>query len=405
MLQSSSHSHRIRDAIVGVTLTFATVLVVLGIIEGGFYAYAWRHPSTERGFFWEPNAQYGWGLIPGRVGPYYDANNEFMTHIRINSKGLRDVEHAYDKPLGVYRVLILGDSYMESMQVEQDEMFARLLESELNTRDGNRVEVINTGVSSWGTDNELLFFRSEGYRYHPDLVLLVFTTANDIRENYEPYDREQLDANLAKPSFSLNADGTLRITPGPPLPPSIPWWRKHFYLGQWLYIRLGGTVLLPTGNKYGIAPPLDPKIPYVAPDLFIYAPEYRPEVAEAWQVTKALLVELQREVAKHGAKFGIVVNNGPWAHYRDRWEFMTMRHPIARDTWDPTKPTRTIDAFLSEQHIPFMDLFDTFEREKGREQLYFKFDPHWRPAGHRLAAAAAADFLRREGLVPNASAR
>jgi len=39
---------------------------------------------------------------------------------------------------------------------------------------GRRFEVLNAGVSNWGTDNPLLYFRSEGRKYRPDLVLLAF---------------------------------------------------------------------------------------------------------------------------------------------------------------------------------------------------------------------------------------
>jgi hypothetical protein len=396
-------SRRVRDVLLGISLAVAAMLVALGVIELGFYVHDWRHPSTLPGFFWEPNADYGWGLTPGKKGRNFDSHDEFSTWVRINSRGLRDIEHEYDKPAGVYRVLVLGDSYMEALQVEMSEMFARRLHAELAVGTPP-IEIINTGVSSFGTDNQLLFFRHEGYKYQPDLVLLTFTTANDIRENYEPFNREAINANIEKPTFSLDQSGALQLKPGPPLPPRRSWWRRHFFLGEWLYFRLGGTLLLPHDNPYGIQTPTDPKALFVAPDMFVYAPVYRPEVTEAWRVTEALVRELRREVEARGAKFAVVVNNGPWAHYDDRWRYMTMRHPIARDTWDRTKPTRMIDAFLSSQHIPFVDLYDAFEREKSRTPLYFKFDPHWRPAGHQLAAQTVAAFLHAERLVPGTGA-
>jgi hypothetical protein len=280
-------------------------------------------------------------------------------------------------------------------------MFARLLEADLQQGAKQKIEVINTGVSSYGTDNELLFFRHEGYKYEPDLVLLAFTTGNDVRENYEPFNRETLDANLSKPSFRLDENGSLQMQAGPPPPPPIPWWRKHFYVGEYLYLRIAKPVFLPMTNPFGILPPKDNSIPFVAPDIFVYSPNERPEVAEAWRVTEALLRQLRREVTDRGARFAVMVHSPPWAHYNQRWSYMTMRHPIARDTWDPQKPNRRIDAFLSEQRVPFLDLFEIFEREKDREPLFFQVDPHWRPVGHRLAARSIAEFLRRADLVPS----
>jgi hypothetical protein len=400
-MNEPSSPRRIAPILAGLALVLLGTVAGLGLIELGFRVYHWRQTATAKGFFWEPKPDYGWGLIAGRVAPFYDDKGEFFSSsVRINSQGLRDVEHTYEKPAGVYRILILGDSYMEALQVELEQTFARLLQADLNGSAKQKVEVINTGVSSYGPDNELLFFRSEGYKYEPDLVLLAFTTGNDVRESYEPFNREATGANLSKPNFSLDANGSLQMKPGRPPPPPVPWWRKNFYLGDWLYIRLGGTILLPGGNPFGLAPPLDPRILYVAPDLFVHAPSYRPEVEEAWRVAKALVLELQREVTTRGSTFAVMVNNAPWVHYEDRWRYMTIRHKIAMETWDRQKPRRLIDAFLSEQHIPFIDLYEAFERAKDRDPLYYKWDPHWTVAGHRLAAPAVTEFLRRERLVP-----
>src|SRR5574337_1459165 len=96
-------------------LTLGGMVAGLGLIEAGFRVYNVVHPSNARGFFWEPFAAYGWRHPPGRSGPWYDDHGEFKTTVRINSKGLRDVEHPYEKPPGVFRILVLGDSYMEGL--------------------------------------------------------------------------------------------------------------------------------------------------------------------------------------------------------------------------------------------------------------------------------------------------
>lgn len=393
----------LRAGFLGLALTVFGTVMGLAVVEAGFYAYNWLYPPTAKGFFWEPHDGYGWGLKANREAPYYDDKGEFRSRPRVNSQGLRDVEHDYEKPDGVYRILILGDSYMEGFQVELDQLFARLLDRDLNAGAARKIEVINSGVSSYGTDNELLFYRLEGHKYDPDLVLLMFTTGNDIRESYEPFNEEAMGANLTKPNFSLDDRGALQVHPGEPPPPPMPWWRRWFYVGDYLYFRLGGTLNMGTPNPHALLPPADTSIPYVAPDIFVYAPDYRPEVAEGWRVTRALLLELRREVAARGSKLAVVVHSPPWAHDDGRWNFMTMRHPVAQKTWDRKKPNRLVDAFLTDQHIPFLDLYDTFDARKNAEQLFYKFDPHWTPAGHRLAADAVAAFLRRDDLVPTAA--
>ena len=383
--------------LVGV-LTVGGTLLGLGLLEAGFRVYHFVHPSNARGFFWEPYAPYGWRHPPGHTGLWYDDHGEFKTTVRINSKGLRDVEHAYEKPPGVFRILILGDSYMEALQVELEQSFPRLLEQELNQHSSERIEVINSGVASWGTDNELLYFRKEGYKYHPDLVLLAFMTGNDVRESYEPFNRKSPRANLTKPYFTLDGNGMLQMHPGEPAPPPLPWWRK-LYIGEYLYERLGGRILI-GGPPRGVPPPRDPHVPWVPWDMLVYAPQYSPEVQMAWRVDEALLKTLRNEVVAHGAKFAVMVVNGPWAHYDLDWRRMMGRNPMALRTWDRRRPNRVIGAFLWKEHIPSADLFDAFEAAKDKGRLFYRFDPHWTAAGHRLAANTAAQFLLSKGLVP-----
>jgi hypothetical protein len=366
--------------------------VVLGLIEGGFRLHQRLYPSTARGFFWVPKPEYGWGLAPGREGPFNDDHGEFRTHVRINSLGLHDVEQRYAKSPGVFRILILGDSYIEALQVDLEQGSGRLLQGLLTTRSGRPVEVISAGVASWGTDNELLYFRHEGHKYQPDLVLLFFTTSNDVRDNYAPFNRMAAQANVNKPVFAVNRDGELEMQPGPrPVHPP-PWWRQ-LHLGEYLYLRLGGKIELPGAQQNSVPPG-------VPADMWVHALEYRDEVKEAWRVTEALILAVRDEAVAHRARFAVVVHGGPWVYHEDRWKFMLMQDSVAAKTWDRRKPERLVTDFLLRERIVFLNTFDAFEAAKGRDQLFFRFDPHWTTAGHRVVAQTVADFLLAQGLAP-----
>src|SRR3954462_14479000 len=54
--------------------------------------------------------------------------NQFRQQITINSHGMRDREHIIEKPQGEYRILVLGDSFMEALQIRFEESFPSLLE-------------------------------------------------------------------------------------------------------------------------------------------------------------------------------------------------------------------------------------------------------------------------------------
>ena len=84
----------------------------------------------------------------------------FQVNVSINVHGWRGSDVSVSKAEGVYRILVLGDSFMAGLQVEDDETFSSVLERRLNLeRLPHRVEVINLGVPSFGTDQEYLSLR------------------------------------------------------------------------------------------------------------------------------------------------------------------------------------------------------------------------------------------------------
>jgi hypothetical protein len=264
--------------------------------------------------------------------------------------------------------------------------------------------VIDSGVAAYGTDNELLYFRHEGHKYHPDLVLLAFTTANDVRENYAPLNAKSAGSIVTKPTFGLDARGALVVHPAPPQPPPLPWWRRATYLGDFLYRHLRRAGFFDDGGGAALRPPTDPTVRYVPVDLWVHQPEYTDEMKEAWRLTTALILAVRDEAAAGGARFALVEVNAAWQHYDNDWNVVTARDPVARKTWDRRKPNAVLGAFLAERQIPSFDLFDAFEAAKGGERLFFGYDPHWTVRGHQVAAHAVAEFLLRAGFVPHADA-
>jgi len=101
---------------------------------------------------------------------------------RTNRQGYRnDADFNYEKPQGTVRVLALGDSHTEGFEVRQEYTHSAALERILR-KQGTRAEVYNTGVSGFGTAEELVFLENEGVKYHPDYVVLGYF-ANDPEDN------------------------------------------------------------------------------------------------------------------------------------------------------------------------------------------------------------------------------
>ena len=103
----------------------------------------------------------------------WHSSPDYRVNVRTNSHGVRsDRDIPYQKPVGTSRIVGLGDSFTLGYEVEQEDTFLYQMETNLKERGFERVEVINLGVSGFGTSEELITLREEGMRYEPDLVIL-----------------------------------------------------------------------------------------------------------------------------------------------------------------------------------------------------------------------------------------
>jgi lysophospholipase L1-like esterase len=374
-------------------LALLGLLLGLGLSEG----LARLTLCQDSLLFSGPNRLYGWGHTPNASGwaqRCVAGKPEWRAYTSINSLGLRDREIPY-APRPPFRILVLGDSFTAGLQVAQDRTFVKLLESALDAGapPASRVEVLNAGVSGWGTDNELLYYRAEGWKYRADLVLLVFNTGNDVMEDSPALLAVSPFPYPDKPHFVLE-DGRLRLRHFP-LPAESPVMAalraarraldRHSVLYR-LVNSLGLRVLPAAANA--AAPPAGPNPGEV------YLRQYPPRWQEAWRLVRGLVLTLKRDVEAHGSRFAVVVMNA-------KEEVMTQRILPWRDF---DKPNRLITEFLARRHISAIPLLETFRanyRTTG-ETGYFTWDVHWTERGHAIAAAEIARGLEAQGLVPAA---
>ncbi|MCB1689673.1 MAG: SGNH/GDSL hydrolase family protein [Halioglobus sp.] len=100
----------------------------------------------------------------------------------INSLGLRGKETTIDKPAGVYRIALLGDSFTYGFSVALSDIFATRLEQRLNEGSPDkRYEVLNFGRAGYGTVQEVELYRTFIRQFAPDEVLLSYVL-NDVTD-------------------------------------------------------------------------------------------------------------------------------------------------------------------------------------------------------------------------------
>ena len=118
-----------------------------------------------------------------------------QTYERTNSHGQRDRERTLQKPEGVRRVLLLGDSVVEGYGLRESQTISQQLEALYP--DGS-TEVLNFGVSAYCTRAEIALLEVKGLRFDPDVVILVF-----VENDFDNFNREAfpLGGTIERPAF------------------------------------------------------------------------------------------------------------------------------------------------------------------------------------------------------------
>jgi len=369
---------------------FLSLIFLISISEIILYFLGWDQP------FYIFHPQIGYVIKPSSTIKIPTGLEGGSRWIFSNSKGLRDIEHYYEKKEGVKRILILGDSFCEALQVDLKDTFFRILQTKLDSaRHGNTIEIINGGVSGYGTDRELLFYQYEGRKYHPDYVILAFVF-NDVRNNFRNM-QVQMYGDRNEPYFNLR-DGELKLENFPAHQSSIQQFkqflRNHFRTYNLLWRLIKGAEL----TERAVDP--EKNIPY---DYFIYSKMYDNDWREAWQITSALIGKLKQEVNLDGAELIIIAVTNDFQIHKDHLSQMEVEYPKLKEmdlNWE--KPNQLLNGICKQQNIQFVDLLDDFRIFASNHPGIFlhTFGGHWTAAGHKETAEVLFKyFLGKDDLL------
>lgn len=341
--------------------------------------------------------QLGFAHVPNATGWWVNISNpfEFRSWITISSQGLHDREFRIEKPDGVTRILFLGDSVVDGLEVPQEANSTKQLER-LFREAGYQVEVINGGHYGYGTDQELLFYRYKGRNFKPDVVILGFLAANDVQDNISPY-----ALGNAKPYFELASDGSLILkdlqlqgsSHNEPAKNLLKLTKQFLYDHSKLYKFIGYQIKLRFPQGKGIlaklslisddsSPNLDQEIGFASSGM-----ESNEDLEQGWRLTEAIIRQLKTEVEKDGAVF--VVVNLPHILYSTA--------PSQDGHFGMALPDDYIVEFCTQKDFHCLDLFPAFSKYMGENtntSLFYRFDKHPTVEGHSLIAKTLYDYLQ-----------
>jgi hypothetical protein len=349
-------------------------------------------------FIWTDPVR-GVSHIPGAKGRPDPRSNHI---IEINSRGWRGPEVALKPPPGTFRIALLGDSFIEAFEVPFEETVGEVLERRLSELWGVPVEVLNFGEGGYGTAQHQLTLHHEVWEYSPDLVLLAFTTANDISDNYRPLKDTDYVPYYVYRGDSLVLDNSFIEASG--YRDRTLWTRRllavvqHSRLAQLINRvrhqrrkderQARNVISAGMGEEVGL-------------HSEVYLPPTAPEWNEAWRVTEGILRMMRDECRAKATPFALVtLTTGRQVNPNPEVRKNFMRELGVTDLY---YPERRLSQFGRQEGIPVLNLAPLMAQQAEQQQVYFHSDRdslgvgHWNQAGHHAAGVLMANWLAGSG--------
>ena len=170
--------------------TLSILFMVIGseLFLRFFYQNELKIQNDERNLTYQYDKVLGW-FPKAKSSIYISASKKVL--VKHNKYGFRDREHdVKQKP----RIMFIGDSFVWGYDVDQEERFTENLQKLIPDW-----EVLNLGVSGYGTDQSYLLLQQEFNFYLPEIIVLIISN-NDRGDNttnlrykgyYKPFFQEE----------------------------------------------------------------------------------------------------------------------------------------------------------------------------------------------------------------------
>ena len=317
-----------------IILALFTLVVCLVMVEVGFRI--WLSGQAKK-------------LASGLPNPVQAERPEFY-YAPGGSGPVHDFPRMPEKGPGVFRVVVIGDSFTYPTFMQFDDAFPKRLERMLNLQNGPmKAEVLNFGKRGLSTEQEVNTLK-QILSYKPDLVILQITLN----------DTSNMDFGTAvKQQPGRYVYGNLQITPE--THPILAAWKSAGFIAQ----RWHASKTLPSMIQY-------------YHDIYDQT---------NWNHFSNALQSFKEITTKENVKFGAVLFPLFYTPIDERYPFLDLHQKI--------------DAELEKNAISYLDLKERF-RGLNPERLQVKpgEDTHPNEIAHRIAAEAIYQWLEKGAFIP-----
>lgn len=346
-----------------------------------------------------------WGSNTDTVMRYW-MDGIYDNTIVYNHQGMRGEAIAYEKPDDVYRIMFIGDSFIEAREVADDETIIaqlRQLLADVKTSDGKQFEIFGLGATGWGTIQAYLYYHHEGYKFQPDLIITPFII-NDVVDNNprQFYPDRQIDFAINDTGASVVRDGVAE-TSAEAFNPALNW-LSHLPFG--LSQRNTANLL-----RQVVAPPRQPvtvggDLTRLHPQTYVFVryPELE-GYEEGWQRTRQAYTLWANEAAANGSQLMVVAVDIGTERITELSTYW--RDQQADWIWDMDLPYDRLLEILDPLDVIYLNTrsaYEDYARPTGirpYDVLFYAEDGHWNPTGHRVTAELIAQTLRELRIIPS----
>ncbi|BDA79941.1 hypothetical protein LPTSP3_g28710 [Leptospira kobayashii] len=374
---------------------------------------------------------------------FISVSSDYVYLTKSNSLGIRNPELPAKKKK---RVLMLGDSFVFGIGVEEKDSMVRLVEEKLRSQ-GYDYELVNAGIIGYAPKDSLNLFRQLKDRIQPDVVVLcVFT--NDVFESGKsivwiktreriyrktwvrvagfvfPKTTEYLVqwqmASKAK-ALQTDADATFTAKVEYELKNKSKYKNKNHSEEETKALVDGFLLQLKDFGKFagfrdenfekwytnidkniiknaasGMVNSFYVLYGLIEPNYFKQSLDLTGEGEIRYQKLIEDIGTLREESKQHANEFLLVYVPSEFQFSREKLELGKNVGYSVEKRWltGVSNLEKSLGDFSKTNSIPFLSLTETF-RSKPKEKLVFDFDLHWNEKGNILAAEEISSFLIR----------
>ncbi len=305
----------------------------------------------------------------------YKPNSSFMTagdcyenKVEVNNLGFHGPPVQLEKGKEVFRIVIVGSSYVSAIQVPVRDMHSTLLQEKLNAnpKRAYTYEVVPIAMGMNRILLDMFYYLKYGSMLAPDLVI-------NIESGYELIAQNPIDM----PAYDAQGNILLQ-TPKSGENPNVGYFRSISRHSKFLVNLYNRFLIFRSSLNSFLSAPFSgtavsiPTTEAAAKEVALRAEE------ERWQVKEKILSTYAKLVLKNGAPFVFASWTGPSAATSTAQEFPRHMPEIAKRN--------------NFSYVDLVPVSRAAEAITGRASNY-PCDYHWNSDGNRYAAEALYSYL------------